>query len=289
MNPNLVNLVYLIAGVLFILGIKGLTKPKTAVRGNLLSAVGMMVAVIVTLMDSSVVNMTYIVAGVTVGTLIGALMALRIQMTSMPEMVALLNGFGGGASLCIALAEYYSRLGLNATSVADLATPMAVGSSAFGDGFQGTVTLISIALTVLIGALTLTGSAVAFTKLKEIMKNSYGLPGGPIGNGLLLAAALFAVGTVVMDPGNTSAMLMLIGLAFLLGIFLVIPIGGADMPVVIALLNSYSGIAAALAGFILGNTVLIIAGSLVGTSGLILTNIMCVAMNRSLGDRKSVV
>lgn len=284
MNPNLVNLVYLIAGVLFILGIKGLTKPKTAVRGNLLSAVGMMLAVIVTLMDSSVVNMTYIVAGVTVGTLIGAVMALRIQMTSMPEMVALLNGFGGGASLSIALAEYYSRLGLNATSVADLATPVAVGSSAFGDGFQGTVALVSITLTVLIGALTLSGSVIAFTKLKEIMKNSYGLPGGPIGNGLLLAAALFAVGTVVMDPGNTSAMLMLIGLAFLLGIFLVIPIGGADMPVVIALLNSYSGIAAALAGFILGNTVLIIAGSLVGTSGLILTNIMCVAMNRSLGN-----
>ena len=200
MNPNLVNLVYLIAGVLFILGIKGLTKPKTAVRGNLLSAVGMMLAVIVTLMDSSVVNMTYIVAGVTVGTLIGAVMALRIQMTSMPEMVALLNGFGGGASLSIALAEYYSRLGLNATSVTDLATPMAVGSAAFGEGFQGTVTLISIALTVLIGALTLTGSVIAFTKLKEIMKNSYGLPGGPIGNGLLLAAALFAVGTVVMDP-----------------------------------------------------------------------------------------
>jgi NAD(P) transhydrogenase subunit beta len=143
---------------------------------------------------------------------------------------------------------------------------------------------VSITLTVLIGALTLTGSVIAFTKLKEIMKNSYGLPGGPIGNGLLLAAALFAVGTVVMDPGNTSAMLMLIGLAFLLGIFLVIPIGGADMPVVIALLNSYSGIAAALAGFILGNTVLIIAGSLVGPSGLILTNIMCVAMNRSLGN-----
>ena len=163
MNPNLVNLVYLIAGVLFILGIKGLTKPKTAVRGNLLSAVGMMIAVIVTLMDSSVVNMTYIVAGVTVGTLIGAVMALRIQMTSMPEMVALLNGFGGGASLSIALAEYYSRLGLNATSVADLATPVVVGSSAFGDGFQGTVTLVSITLTVLIGALTLTGSCLLYT------------------------------------------------------------------------------------------------------------------------------
>lgn len=284
MNPHLVNLVYLIAGVLFILGIKGLTKPKTAVTGNRLSAVGMLIAVIVTLLDSSIVNFTYIIAGVGLGTLIGAVMALRIKMTSMPEMVALLNGFGGGASLSIALAEYYSRLGLNVTAVADLASPIAVDSSVFGDGVQGTVALVSISLTVLIGALTLTGSVIAFSKLKEIMKNSYGLPGGPIGNALLLGASLWAVVTVVMDPGNTSAMLILIGFALLLGIFLVIPIGGADMPVVIALLNSYSGIAAALAGFMLGNTVLIIAGSLVGTSGLILTNIMCVAMNRSLAN-----
>ena len=143
---------------------------------------------------------------------------------------------------------------------------------------------MSISLTVLIGAVTLTGSLVAFSKLQELMKKSYGLPGGPVGNGILLLGALAAVAFLVMNPGNTMAMVAILGLALLLGLFLVMPIGGADMPVVIALLNSYSGIAAALAGFILGNTVLIIAGSLVGTSGLILTRIMCVAMNRSLAN-----
>jgi len=133
------------------------------------------------------------------------------------------------------------------------------------------VALVAIGLTVLIGALTLTGSLVAFAKLQELMKNSYGLPGGPVGNALFLTAALVAVALVVVEPGNVAAMVAVVALALLLGLFLVMPIGGADMPVVIALLNSYSGIAAALAGFILGNTVLIIAGSLVGTSGLILT------------------
>ena len=284
MNENIVNFVYLIAGVLFILGIKGLTKPKTAVRGNTLSALGMLIAVVVTLLDSSIVNFSYIIAGVLVGGIVGATMALRIQMTSMPQMVALLNGFGGGASLTIALAEYYSKLGQAPTSFADILNPIAISTSAFGQGAEGTIALVSIGLTVLIGAVTLTGSFVAFAKLQELMKKSYGLPGGPIGNAIFLAAAVAAVVALVMDPGNTAAMVSIVALALLLGLFLVMPIGGADMPVVIALLNSYSGIAAALAGFILGNTVLIVAGSLVGTSGLILTQIMCVAMNRSLAN-----
>jgi NAD(P) transhydrogenase subunit beta len=211
-------------------------------------------------------------------------MALRIQMTSMPQMVALLNGFGGGASLTIALAEYFSTIGAAPTSMADMLVPVIADSSAFGVGPEGTIALIAIGLTVMIGAVTLSGSFVAFAKLQELMKNSYGLPGGPIGNALLFLAALASVAAVVMNPGNMAAMLAVVGIALLLGLFLVMPIGGADMPVVIALLNSYSGIAAALAGFILGNTVLIIAGSLVGTSGLILTQIMCVAMNRSLAN-----
>ena len=284
MDAHLVNLVYLLAGIFFILGIKGLTKPKTAVRGNLLSAMGMLLAVLVTLLGNSIVNFSYILAGVGIGAILGSVIALRIQMTSMPEMVALLNGFGGGASLSIALAEYFARLNVDIASFSDLVANPSVDISAFGDGVEGYVAVISIGLTVLIGALTLTGSVVAFTKLSEIMKNDYSLPGGPIGNGIMLAASLIAVSMLTLEPDNTLAMITLICLALVMGVFLVSPIGGADMPVVIALLNSYSGIAAALAGFILGNTVLIVAGSLVGTSGLILTNIMCVAMNRSLAN-----
>ncbi len=282
MNGNLVNLVYLLAGVLFILGIKGLTKPATAVRGNMLSALGMLIAVVVTLLDGNIIDYTYIIAGVLTGGLVGAVMALRIQMTSMPQMVALLNGFGGGASLTIALAEYFSVLGVDAQSLSELLVPVTLDASAFGAGDAGMVALVSIGLTALIGAVTLTGSLVAFAKLQELVKKSFALLGGPLGNGILLVAALIALGYVIADPGNAAAVIALVAIALLLGLFLVMPIGGADMPVVIALLNSYSGIAAALAGFILGNTVLIVAGSLVGTSGLILTKIMCVAMNRSL-------
>ena len=284
MNPSIVNLVYLIAGILFILGIKGLTKPKTAVRGNLLSATGMLLAVVVTLLNLGRVDFSYIIAGVLVGGVVGATMALRIQMTSMPQMVALLNGFGGGASLTIALAEYFTVLQLAPSSFGDLLTTVEMDSSAFGAGIEGSIAVLAIGLTVLIGAVTLTGSLVAFSKLQELMKKSYGLPGGPIGNALFLAAALACVATLLVNPGNVAALVAIVALALLLGLFLVMPIGGADMPVVIALLNSYSGIAAAFAGFILGNTVLIIAGSLVGTSGLILTKIMCVAMNRSLAN-----
>ena len=281
-SANLVNLIYLIAAVLFILGIKGLTKPATAVRGNMLSALGMLIAVIITLLDSSIVNFTFIIAGVLTGGFVGAVMALRIQMTAMPQMVALLNGFGGGASLTIALAEYFSRLGVDVQTFSDLLVPVTLESNAFGMGEEGAIAVLSIGLTALIGGVTLTGSLVAFSKLQELIKKSFALLGGPLGNALLLIAALVALVSVIINPGNAIAVVALVGVALLLGLFLVMPIGGADMPVVIALLNSYSGIAAALAGFILGNTVLIVAGSLVGTSGLILTRIMCVAMNRSL-------
>ncbi|MDG0970509.1 MAG: NAD(P)(+) transhydrogenase (Re/Si-specific) subunit beta [Porticoccaceae bacterium] len=284
MSPNLVSFVYLIAAILFILGIKGLTKPKTAVRGNLLSAVGMLLAVTVTLLTVNNVDFRYVIAGVAVGALVGGMMALKVQMTSMPQMVALLNGFGGGASLTIALAEFVTRVGMAPTSLSEIGQPLVIPVNAFGDGLVGTIAIVSIGLTVLIGAVTLTGSLVAFAKLQELMKKAYGLPGGPLANGLLLFGAVVSLVILVNNPGNLAAMLAILGLALLLGLFLVMPIGGADMPVVIALLNSYSGIAAALAGFILGNTVLIVAGSLVGTSGLILTQIMCVAMNRSLSN-----
>jgi len=281
MNLTVVNLIYLASAVLFILGIKGLGKPKTAVRGNLLSATGMLIAVVVTLLDRNIVSYEYIIAGVIIGSVIGALMALKVQMTSMPQMVAMLNGFGGGSSLAIALAEYYAKTHSTGSSVIEL-----LGGSAnpFGSGVLGVISILAIGLTILIGAVTLTGSFVAFAKLQELMKKDYGLPGGPIGNGILLLIGLVALAALCIEPTNATLVIVIVVVALLLGLSLVLPIGGADMPVVIALLNSYSGIAAAFAGFILGNTVLIVAGSLVGTSGLILTKIMCVAMNRSLAN-----
>ncbi len=281
MNPDLINFIYLLSAILFILGIKGLTKPKTAVRGNMLSALGMLVAVVVTLTTINDVDFTYVVAGVIVGGIIGGVMALKVQMTSMPQMVALLNGFGGGASLTIALAEYATRVGMAPTSLYGFFEPVSVSSSVFGDGLVGTIAILSIGLTVLIGAVTLTGSLVAFGKLQELIKKSRGLPGGPIGNGLMLAGALFSVYLLVNNPGDVAAMGAILSLALLLGLFLVMPIGGADMPVVVSMLNSYSGWAAAAAGFLLGNNLLIVTGALVGSSGAILSYIMCRAMNRS--------
>jgi len=263
MSLSFVNLFYLVSAVLFIIGIKGLTRPRTAVRGNLLAAVGMLVAVVVTLLDQSILSYGWILAGVILGGAVGVLLATRIQMTAMPQMVALLNGFGGGASLAVAMASFLSTSG-----------PIVAA---------GTISFIAIGLTVLIGVVTLTGSAIAFGKLQEL------LPGKPIGfkgitlfNAALLAVAVVIVAVLSNGNGGIGLLLLLTVVALVLGVTLVIPIGGADMPVVIALLNSYSGIAAAAAGFIMGNTVLIVSGALVGASGLILTRIMCVAMNRSL-------
>ncbi|MBB3141630.1 NAD(P)(+) transhydrogenase (Re/Si-specific) subunit beta [Halomonas organivorans] len=263
MSLSIVNLCYLLSAVLFIGGIKGLTRPRTAVRGNLMAAVGMLLAVVVTLLDRSILSYGWILAGVVLGSLIGVLLAVRIQMTAMPQMVALLNGFGGGASLAVAAASFLSSGGPVAAS--------------------GAIGLTAVGLTLLIGAVTLTGSAVAFAKLQEL------LPGRPLGfrgitlvNGALLIVALGSVAALTAGHGGIGLVVLLTVLALVLGVTLVMPIGGADMPVVIALLNSYSGIAAAAAGFIMGNTVLIVSGALVGASGLILTRIMCVAMNRSL-------
>lgn len=263
----IVNLVYLASAVLFILGIKGLTKPKTAVRGNLMSATAMLVAVVVTLLDKSIVSYEMIIAGAVIGGGIGFVLAKKIQMTSMPQLVAALNGFGGGASLGVAAASYLQT--------------MAAGG--FGADFVGSFTVATVALTVIIGSLTLTGSFIAFAKLQEIISGApMGFPGITAMNALLLLSALGLTVGLVIDPTNAVLLWAAIAVAAILGVSLVMPIGGADMPVVIALLNSYSGIAAAFAGFVMGNTVLIVSGSLVGASGLILTNIMCVAMNRSL-------
>jgi NAD(P) transhydrogenase subunit beta len=263
MSDNFVDLAYLLAAALFILGIKGLTRPRTAVRGNMLSATGMLIAIVVTLLDKNVLSYEWIIGGIALGGVIGAVIASRIQMTAIPQMVALLNGFGGGASLAVAVANYFQ--------------------GGFGDDITGTISLVAIGATTVIGAVTLTGSLVAFGKLQEILSGqSIGFPGMKFVNALLLITAIYCVVRVVISPDDVNWMYIMIGSAAVLGLLLVLPIGGADMPVVIALLNSYSGIAAASAGFIMGNTVLIVTGSLVGASGLILTQIMCVAMNRSL-------
>jgi NAD(P) transhydrogenase subunit beta len=251
---------YLVASVLFILGIKGMTHPRTAVRGNFLGAVGMLIAILVTLLKGES-NWGLAIAGVGVGTAIGTWMAHTVQMTQMPQLVALLNGFGGLASVLVAAAEVPTA-GLPNAAVAGLAA----------------------GLTGLIGSVTFTGSLVAAAKLEELpqFKKPRAFPGQLLANaGLLAITLLLCLG---MSDGSGWEYFLIAAISFVLGVFLVDPIGGADMPVVIALLNSYSGLAASAAGFVIGNNVLIIAGALVGASGIILTNIMCRAMNRSTAN-----
>jgi H+-translocating NAD(P) transhydrogenase subunit beta len=258
-----VNLAYLVASILFILGLKGLTHPRTAVQGNLAGASGMLLAVVITLLDRSIVSYEWIGAGLLVGTAAGIPMALRVPMTAMPQLVALFNGFGGGASVLVAGAALIETI-----LVASI--------------FSTQVT-VSIAASGIVGAVTLWGSLVAFGKLQGLIsEKSMSLPAHQLWNGLLGLACLAFAAWLVIDPMASSAYWALVLAASLLGIMLVMPIGGADMPVVISLLNSYSGIAAAATGFVLSNNVLIIAGALVGASGIILTRIMCRAMNRSL-------
>jgi NAD(P) transhydrogenase subunit beta len=262
-NPTLVQIAYLAAAVLFILGLRNLGSPRTAQLGNTLAAIGMLVAIVATLLVQQVVSYEVVAAGMVVGGAVGAVMALRIAMTAMPQMVALLNGFGGAASGLVSGAELlrYARLG---------ETPEGIVPSA-------------IVLGALIGWVTFTGSLVAFAKLQELMRGApITYPGQRVVNGLLAVGVVALCVFVVLDPGELPLYWGVVGVAALLGVLLVIPIGGADMPVVISLLNSYSGLAACATGFVLGNSGLVISGSLVGASGLILTKIMCDAMNRSL-------
>ncbi|MEX2152879.1 MAG: NAD(P)(+) transhydrogenase (Re/Si-specific) subunit beta [Gemmatimonadaceae bacterium] len=261
----LVNVAYLVAAVLFILGLVGLSHPRTAPRGNLIGALGMLLAVVVTLLDRQVIEastrgLLLIFSAIVVGGAIGAWLALKIRMTAMPQMVALLNGFGGGASVLVAGA-----------ALRDASTP----------SLQLT---IATAASGLVGGITFWGSLVAFDKLQEFF-----LRGKPVHfpmqqtlNALLFIGALAFGVAIALDPTAGWAYWGLVALASVLGVTLTLPIGGADMPVAIALLNSYSGIAAAATGFVLSNNALIITGSLVGASGIILTRIMCRAMNRSL-------
>jgi NAD(P) transhydrogenase subunit beta len=262
----LVNGAYLIAAVCFILALKGLAHPRTAVRGNLTGAVGMLIAVVATLLHREVVSFELLLIGVVVGGLIGVLLALRTQLTSMPQLVALFNGFGGAASVLVASA--------------------ALVQSAAGTSAVSLQMSIATAASALIGGVTVSGSLVGMLKLQGIVVPSGAVtsPIAKVVNVLVALAALGAVAMLVASPGELTPYWALVGVAVVLGVTLVIPIGGADMPVVIALLNSYSGLAAAATGFVLDNNALIISGSLVGASGLILTRIMCVAMNRSLSN-----
>ena len=261
LQPNFTNFSYIVASILFIIGLKMLGSADTARRGNFLSSMGMLLAVVATLLSSGM-SYHWIVVGIAVGGVIGTLAARTVKMTGMPEMVALFNGSGGVASLLVGLAEYYNKEGTE----------------------MGIAIALPTALAVLIGGITFTGSLVAYGKLAERITGKPVLFTGQnwVNLALLFSALALAVAFAI-QAGNASVLLLvLVGLSLVLGVAVVIPIGGADMPVVIALLNSYSGLAACAAGFIIQNNVLIVAGALVGASGLILTRIMCKAMNRSL-------
>jgi len=259
---GLTALIYLVSASLFILGLKKLGHPDTAPRGNQLSALGMLVAIAVTLFDRGILSYQVIIAGVFVGSAAGLWMARTVKMTAMPQMVALLNGFGGAASLLVGGAEFLK--------VETLAVD----------------TDITIQLSLLIGAVTFTGSVIAWAKLQEVMTGKpITYPLQKIVSSILLLGILGLAVYQVVTPGQQlQSFYIVIAISLVLGVLFVIPIGGADMPVVIALLNSYSGLAAAMTGFVINNSVLIIAGALVGSSGIILTTIMCKAMNRSLGN-----
>ena len=263
MTALLINGGYLVAAVLFIFGLRGLTHPRTAVRGNLLGSCGMLLAIVITLTDQGIVGFEVILIGIVIGAAIGAVLAVKIEMTAMPELVALFNGFGGIASVLVAGA--------------------ALIESTLNGGVPFMQVTVAIAASGLIGAVTFWGSLVAFGKLRGLInENAVLFSGQQVINAVLAIIALALSAGVIIDPSNLMLYWGLVAVASLLGVLLVIPIGGADMPVVVALLNSYSGLAAAATGFVLSNNVLIITGSLVGASGLILTEIMCRAMNRSL-------
>jgi NAD(P) transhydrogenase subunit beta len=321
LSQNIVNISYLAASVLFMVGLKGLAHPRTAVRGNRTAAIGMLLAIAVTLLSGKF-DWQYILIGVAIGSVIGAFAAMKVKMTKMPEMVGLFNGFGGAASVLVAGSALVAAL--QALSIQGPSMQMKIATVASG----------------VIGSVTFFGSYVAFGKLAEFLAvkwklyiwqkivkygfslivtagavwlgmSSFEVVGTPLSIGIIVSGviiaglllmkkdrfpgmnllkivvAVVAIGLgvlVVLNPGNTMLFWLMVGAAGVLGVLLTFSIGGADMPVVIALLNSYSGLAAAATGFVINNNVLIISGSLVGASGIILTNIMCKAMNRSLAN-----
>lgn len=256
------DIIYILAACLFIFGLKELSSVRTARRGNLLAALGMFLAVVITLWDRSILGYRLIAIGVILGSVIGAFAARVVRMTAMPQMVGLYNGFGGLASALVAWSAMITQ-----------------GSDA------SALTLSTILLSIFVGSVTFTGSMIAFGKLQGwVEQQPVTYPLQKTLN-LIITLGCLALGVwIFLDRSQVTAFWLLLALASLLGILLVLPIGGADMPVVISLLNSYSGVAAAMTGFVLMNKVLIVAGTLVGAAGLILTQIMCRAMNRSLAN-----
>lgn len=265
-----IEITYLISSILFIFGIKFLGSPKTARKGNLYAAIGMFLAIAATLFDQQVLTFEWIIIGALIGSLVGVLLAVKTPMTGMPQMVGMLNGFGGGASILVALSEYFKK---NPNYPIDTGMPFNLPVN------EG----VAIILSILIGGITFTGSMIAFGKLQGIVTGKvvkYPMQ-HPL-NALLVILVVVAGVFVVIDPSMMNLVLAISAVSLVLGVLLVLPIGGADMPVAISLLNSYSGIAGSMTGFVLGNNELIIAGALVGASGIILTMIMCKGMNRSL-------
>jgi NAD(P) transhydrogenase subunit beta len=268
MSPNLVALLYLVAGVLFILALRGLSSPESSRRGNQFGMIGMTIAVLTTLGShppTDGLSWGLVIGGIAVGGSIGAVIARRVPMTSMPELVAAFHSLVGMAAVLVAAGAFYAP-------------------AAFSIGTHGHIhqqSLIEMSLGVAIGAITFTGSVIAFLKLSARMSGKpITLPGRHVINIALALALIFFIYDFYAGQSQLDFWLIA-GIAFLLGVLIIIPIGGADMPVVISMLNSYSGWAAAGIGFTLGNSALIITGALVGSSGAILSYIMCHAMNRS--------
>ena len=264
MEATVENIAYLIAASLFVFGLKDLAHPRTARRGNVLGAIGMLIAVVVTLFDKQILSFGIIIAGLVVGSAAGVIIAQKVQMTAVPQVVALLNGLGGGASVLVAGAAFAETIVLKQAP-----------------SIQFTV---STAAAGFIGAVTFWGSLLAFGKLQGITTEKAVRFRGQDALNIVLLLIVIAFGAVlVIDPAALWAYWALAMAASVMGIMLILPVGGADMPVIIALLNSYSGLAAAATGFVLSNSILIISGALVGASGVILTKIMCKAMNRPFG------
>ncbi len=259
-----IQVAYLIASILFVVGIKMLNRTKTARKGNIVSSIGMFIAILATIVQVDAISYIDILICIVIGSGVGLIIAYKVQMTKVPEMVALFNGFGGLASLAVALSDFWLNTQQRHISV---------------DSITGT----SVALSIFIGGITFTGSMIAFLKLNgRISGQPITFSGQHFINLVFLLAAIFIAVLALTSVSNPTFILIFVFISLLLGILTVIPIGGADMPVVISLLNSYSGMAACATGFVLNNNVLIVSGALVGASGIVLTQIMCKAMNRSL-------
>ena len=266
MRDTVTQLSYIFASVLFILGLRGLTHPDRARRGMQYAAVGMLVAVLGTLINHDIIDYRWIIGGLVLGSLIGYPLGMWVPTTALPQRIAMSLSFGALAATLVGVSEYYT---------------------AFhgGDGTIATARMTALGFEMLLGSLTVTGALMAFGKLQELLPSQpITFKGQNFVNGALFLAAVGLLITVIINPANAAALYGMIAIAAVLGVLMVIPIGGADMPVVVALLNSYCGLAAAATGFALGNSILIICGSLDGASGFLLSIAMSKAMNRSFAN-----